>query len=192
MSNQLINETISALNELITVTLNEKSLKASTELSKEISNKVLDLYNLSRRGVLLQEFATFFKKIVGTCTNAAESFDYLEMTFEVGPQYNDEGFDLRITYDSEITCEFLQGQEANCNTDIGDMFHDWIHGSLEPEDFEGWFNRPVSLDYHNTMTLYIANPKSLFNLLEKSPDPSFEEFSKHLNIQCSSKRAQTY
>lgn len=192
MSNQLINETISALNDLITVTINEKSLKASTELSKEISGKIHDLYNLSKKGVFLQELAGFFKKIAGTCTNAAETFDYLEMAFEVGPQYNDEGYDLRVTYESNITVEFIKGHEDDCNSDIHDMFHDWLYSSLEPEDFEGWFNKPVSLDYHNTMNLYIANPKSLFNLLEKSPDPSFEEFSKHLNIQCSSKRAQTY
>jgi hypothetical protein len=83
MSKALIKESISALTELVTQTVNEKSLSKAAALSESVSDKIQELLNASKKGVLLKEFSEFFIKLAKTNPLTAESFESIEMTFEV-------------------------------------------------------------------------------------------------------------
>lgn len=192
MSTSLIKESISALTELVEQSLNEETLDGATELSTQVTQRLQNLLNISKKGFFLKELSTFLAKVVKKYPGIKEAFDSLEFRFEIGPQYNDEGYDLRITYDSKIEVVVAQECDTNFEDTLDDMFHDWIYGALSPSDFEGWFNKPVSLNYNNTMTVYIADPESLFNSLTKNSNPTVGEFSRYLSIDVESDKAQGY
>ena len=192
MSTSLIKESLSALTELVEQSVNNETLSGAAELSSQVTQSIQELLNISKKGFFLKELSSFLVRVLKKHPGIVEALDSLEFRFEVGPQYNDEGYDLRITYDSKIEVVAAEGSDTDFEDILDDMFHDWIYGALSPSAFEGWFNKPVSLDYNNTMTVYIADPESLFNSLTKNLNPTVGEFSRYLSIDVESEKASSY
>lgn len=139
---------------------------------KEVLSLVKKKQNKVKRLIAKANSLTIIHNILnGLEKNGVEvnSLKSVQFHFEIGPQYNDEGYDLDITYDSFVSNVTYQNG-VDVKDDLNDAFSDLKYdGYICKEDFALMCSAEIGYSLLHKIDIDISDVAALRNLPESSP-----------------------
>lgn len=151
-------------------------IQKQVETLKEYQTRIQQFALKAQSVLFLKEFLPLLEE-QGVELKTVQSIEFL---FEFGPQYNDEGFDLGLTYDSFVkSVKFKEGFEGPSEKEdfnfVNEAFSEAVYKMPKSYLFKLLYEGPLRMDVFKIAQLEIKDVSSFLNMDENACFQDVEE-----------------